>query len=109
VEGIESECLPFTLLRLPRYNIAAGFSMNESLPAPEFARYTPVSETVPVLFADGPLSGLKLYVPKGLPGAVRIHGKRHGNHRIWITHYYIRQAGHYRHLRTDTDSIEERF
>jgi hypothetical protein len=82
--------------------------MSESLPLPEFAQYTPKLGTVPVILADGPLKGLKVYVPKERPGSFRIHGKRHGNHRIWITHYYFRQGNQYRHLRTDTDCIEER-
>jgi len=80
--------------------------MNESLPLPEFARYSPVSGDVATAFTDGPLGGLKVYVPGNLPGIVRIHGKRNGNHRIWITHDYIRQNDKYRHLRTDTDLIE---
>jgi len=80
--------------------------MNDVTPFPDFARYTPVPGTVPVVFADGPLQGVKVYVPQNLPGTVRIHGRRHGNHRIWITHYYARQGREYRHLRTDTDRIE---
>jgi hypothetical protein len=82
--------------------------MSESLPLPEFARYAPKLGTVPVILTDGPLKGQKIYVLKERPGSFRIHGKRHGNHRIWITHYYVRQGNQYRHLRTDTDCIEER-
>jgi hypothetical protein len=80
--------------------------MMDSLPFPEFARYERRPGMVPVVFSDGPLQGLKLYVPQKLPGRVRIHGKRHGNHKIWITHYYVRDGNQYRHLRTDIDRIE---
>jgi hypothetical protein len=80
--------------------------MSQSLPYPEFARYTPVPGTVPIVFADGPLMGLRVYLPRNLPGTVQIHGKRYGNHKIWITHYYARQGKIYRHLRTDMDRIE---
>jgi len=78
----------------------------ESLPFPEFAHYEPRRGLAPVIFLNGPLTGLKLYVPKELPGKVRIHGKRHGNHKIWVTHYYVRDGKNYRHLKTDVDRIE---
>ena len=74
----------------------------DSIPFPEFAHYEPRRGMVPVIFSDGPLNGLKVYVPKDLPGRVRIHGKRHGNHKI----YYVRDGKKYRYLKTDVDWIE---
>jgi hypothetical protein len=71
----------------------------------EYVGYPPDPEKVRVTLLDGPLSGVTVSVPPAFPPRIAIHGRRNGNHTIWITHIYHRTCMGYSHVSTSVDDV----
>jgi len=62
----------------------------------------------PVHLHGGPWDGKDVWVDRPDAPFVRIHGPRHGDHRVWITHLYQRRDDRYEFVGTETVSVAAR-
>lgn len=71
-----------------------------------FVSYLSTPGTVQTTLHDGPLRGVVVSVQDSLPPLIAINGKRNGDHRVWITHFYRRTLAGYSHVRTSVSNVQ---
>lgn len=74
----------------------------------EYAHYPPALDAQRITLHGGPLDGWEVGVRNPYAPTLRIHGPRHGNHAIWISHTYQLQDGRYIYSASECTSIETR-
>jgi hypothetical protein len=53
----------------------------------------------------GPWDGKEVGIRDSNATAIRIHGPRHGNHTVWITHLYERRENLFEFVATETEPL----
>ena len=62
-----------------------------------------------MLLTGGPWNGREVWVSDSQARLVVVHGPRHGNHRIWISHVYQRRGECYEFVNTEIQTITASF
>jgi hypothetical protein len=65
------------------------------------AHYPPQPEATRLRLHGGPLDGWEVGVEGPAPAGVRVHGPRHGDHTVWVTHTYVERDGRYEYAATE--------
>lgn len=71
----------------------------------EIASHTVREGMCAVRLHGGPWDGKDVGVRDPQANRVAVHGPRHGNHRIWITHVYERRGQGYEFVTTEVTTI----
>lgn len=59
----------------------------------------------PILLQGGPWDGKVVGVRVENPPLVRVHGPRHGDHTVWISHLYESRGGRYEYASTEEEPL----
>jgi hypothetical protein len=70
-------------------------------PRREIASHTPREGMYAVALHGGPWDGKEVGVRDPRAPLVAVHGPRHGDHRVWITHLYELRGGRYEFVTTE--------
>jgi hypothetical protein len=71
----------------------------------EIASHTVQEGMFAVRLHGGPWDGKEVGVRDPDATSIRVHGPRHGDHTVWITHLYERRGGRYEFVTTETVPI----
>jgi hypothetical protein len=72
----------------------------------EIASHTVREGLCAVRLHGGPWDGKEVGVSDPLAPVVAVHGPRHGDHRVWMTHVYERRGDRYEYRATEVIPLE---
>jgi len=71
----------------------------------EVAAHIPHPGLVAVRLFGGPWDGREVWVRDPEARRIAVHGPRHGDHRVWITHTYERRGQRYEFVSTEVTPL----
>jgi hypothetical protein len=71
----------------------------------EIASHTVLDGMFAVRLCGGPWDGKEVGVRDPQATLVQVHGPRHGNHAVWITHFYEKRGDCYHFVTTEVTAL----